>query len=932
MLTIRSYNLDFNWETNPHDRAINAFAAPGAWADADPVRHVAWYKTLGVNVIQTFCVSCNGYAWYESGVVPEQPGLEHDFLREMVRLGHRENMLVLGYFCPGANTKWGLDHPELSYGTPTEPHIPYTDEYLAYLEASIVDAVGTTGIDGFMVDWLRMPLTRASHGGRWLECEKRLYAQLMSAAFPGEDRLDAAQAVEFGRRAVDRCWETIRRAAKRANPDCIVWLTCCDVNDPHIVNSRALRETDWLLNEAGDLKGTADAKRMIGPHTRLITCLAEWNGQDPAEIVPAAIRANVGLYGFAAPGPDSLRPLEPVLARSVDNLRGDDRNLAILARVYHGVSMKALWSPEGRFVEPAQANPALKREVLRLALNEPPPHHQPYPFWFWNGKMEAEEIRRQLALMREAGITEFILHGRTGLQTPFLSEEWFAAVGTAVEDAATHGMRVWLYDEYNWPSGTANGAITADPCHREHFLTASGELKPVDGSYLPADRCVDYLNADRTREFIARCYQAYFDRFGQHFGRTIAGFFNDEVRFATPYPWSPSLGETPPAPADHYRRLGELIVQNHFGLLREWCEAHGVKFIGHVMGEETLGSQTRYVGDAWSVIACYHETGVDHLGPAATGHHPILPASVAALSGIREVTAETFAGNPWEMTPHDLYRISGWLYANGVTRMILHGFFYTRDGEAANDWPPDLFFRWSGWSGMADSIRWAGRVQHFLARATPRRRVALYYPLEEFQREFVPHPDYTLGYVDAAPVGNDRARAMHLNLGELMNAMIRRGIDFDLAPCQWLDRVRDRVLVVPTGARVAGVANAVPQGDRAPEACIAEVDRRLGPRVRVEGPHVEPRPRPVSPRLSDPYVHEGDDDGGVWVREFEFDGRPAVLLWNANATAFEGRCDLVETGPWSVWNPADGTLEPRGETDRLEMSLAPHSLLVVLGE
>ena len=45
---------------------------------------------MGNNVIQTFCVSCNGYAWYKNGVVPEQPGLKHDFLREVVRLGHAE--------------------------------------------------------------------------------------------------------------------------------------------------------------------------------------------------------------------------------------------------------------------------------------------------------------------------------------------------------------------------------------------------------------------------------------------------------------------------------------------------------------------------------------------------------------------------------------------------------------------------------------------------------------------------------------------------------------------------------------------------------------------------------------------------------------------------------------------------------------------------
>ena len=345
---IKAYDIDFNWGPG----GPNGFAKPGLWADADPAKHVAWYKAMGTNVIQTFCVSCNGYAWYKGGVTPEQPGLKHNFLPEMVRLGHREGMLVLGYFCAGSNTKWGKDHPELSYGFPSDPHIPYTDEYLKYLDSAIRDAVGKTGIDGFMLDWLRMPTTRASNGGRWLECEKKLYAQLMGEAFPGEERLSAAQMTEYGRRAVGRCWNAIRRAAKETNPRCIVWLTCCDVNDPHIVNSRALRETDWLLNEAGDAKRTADAKRMIGAHARLITCLALWNGQDPTKIVPAALQEGIGLYGFTKPGPDSLLPLEPLLSHPVSELSGDAKNIAVLARAFHGASMDSVRTADGRFVEP----------------------------------------------------------------------------------------------------------------------------------------------------------------------------------------------------------------------------------------------------------------------------------------------------------------------------------------------------------------------------------------------------------------------------------------------------------------------------------------------------------------------------------------------------------------------------------------------------
>ena len=344
---IKAYDLDFNWGPG----GPNGFAKPGLWAEADPAKHVAWYKAMGANAIQTFCVSCNGYAWYKNGVVPEQPGLKHDFLPEMVRLGHQEGLLVLGYFCAGSNTKWGQEHPDLSYGFPSEPHIPYTDAYLAYLDAAIRDAMSRTGADGFMMDWLRMPTSRASNGGRWLECEQKLYAQLMGEPFPGEPQLSSAQMTEYGRRAVERCWNVIRKAAKETNPECIVWLTCCDVNDPHIVNSRALRETDWLLNEAGDPQRTADAQRMIGPQTRLITCLANWNGQDPMQIVPAAVKAGIGLYGFTKPGDDSLLPLEDWLARPVSELKGDAKNIAVLARAFHGASLDSTRTPEGRFVE-----------------------------------------------------------------------------------------------------------------------------------------------------------------------------------------------------------------------------------------------------------------------------------------------------------------------------------------------------------------------------------------------------------------------------------------------------------------------------------------------------------------------------------------------------------------------------------------------------
>lgn len=347
---IKSYCLDFNWAKK------GGFAKPGDWNAADPAEFVAWHEQIGANCVQTFCVSCNGYAWYKGGPVPEQPGLKHDFLREVVKLGHAKGMLVMGYFCAGANTRWGEEHPDLSYGTPSKCHIPYTDEYLAYLESAVSDAVKTTGIDGFMVDWLWQP-KRDANGGKWLDAEKKLYEQLMGEPFPGEEKLTEAQEAAYGRKAIARCWTTIHKAAKSANPNVVIWLTVNDMTHEHVVNSEMYREVDWLMAEAGRMDHIDEVRSMVGSDTRMITCLAAWNGQDPFRAVPEALRNHVGLYGFARPlTGKGTYPLEKILESQVSELTGDAKNIAALARAYHGMSAHSVWK-DGRFEEPANAPP-----------------------------------------------------------------------------------------------------------------------------------------------------------------------------------------------------------------------------------------------------------------------------------------------------------------------------------------------------------------------------------------------------------------------------------------------------------------------------------------------------------------------------------------------------------------------------------------------
>ncbi len=336
---IKAFDIDFNWgEGGP-----NAFPRPGLWADANPAEHVKWYEDLGCNVIQTFAVSCNGYAWYKNGIIPEQPGLKYDFLTEMVRLGHQKNMKVFGYFCAGANTKWGIDHPDLSYGIPSNPHIPFTTQYLDYLCASIADAIKKTKMDGFMIDWLWNPgATMEPYPPlKWIDCEKNMFAELMNEPFPGIEKITPEIEHQFRRKAIDRCWNRIHEITKKTDPDCLIWLTCCQVTGKDVVGSQMFKEADLLMNEGGDLESVEAIRSMVGQHTRLLTCLANWNKQDAAAIVPGAMKANIGLYGFTKAGTNSLLPdIDSFLSKPVDSFTGDSRNIAALARAYKGLSSK----------------------------------------------------------------------------------------------------------------------------------------------------------------------------------------------------------------------------------------------------------------------------------------------------------------------------------------------------------------------------------------------------------------------------------------------------------------------------------------------------------------------------------------------------------------------------------------------------------------
>ena len=100
-------------------------------------------------------------------------------------------------------------------------------------------------------------------------------------------------------------------------------------------------------------------------------------------------------------------------------------------------------------------------ESLKRQFTEPPAEFSPIPFWFWNDDLSREEIVRQIRDFHAHEVHGFVIHPRMGLPRamPYLSDAYMELVEAAVAEAAGLGMRVILYDEGMYPSGSACGMV-----------------------------------------------------------------------------------------------------------------------------------------------------------------------------------------------------------------------------------------------------------------------------------------------------------------------------------------------------------------------------------------------------------------------------------------------------------------------------------------
>lgn len=144
-------------------------------------------------------------------------------------------------------------------------------------------------------------------------------------------------------------------------------------------------------------------------------------------------------------------------------------------------------------------------EVLtKENFKTPPKEMGILPFWFWNGEMNEDEMEWQMREYHAKGIPGLFIHGRFGEKIGYLSETWMEKTKFAVEKAKEIGIDVWIYDEMNWPSGTAYRKVPQEnPDLRQQYLEVCA--LPVPGPLFTFLEATDdrYVNTGNSKPIAA---------------------------------------------------------------------------------------------------------------------------------------------------------------------------------------------------------------------------------------------------------------------------------------------------------------------------------------------------------------------------------------------------------------------------------------------
>ena len=489
-------------------------------------------------------------------------------------------------------------------------------------------------------------------------------------------------------------------------------------------------------------------------------------------------------------------------------------------------------------------------------------------------------------------------------------------------------------------------------------------------------RNVNILDRRAVARFVELTHETYASQLGQQLA-DVDLFFTDEPQFGSAEHWSGGKQKCTPMiqwcdelpgafrakkgydlstilPAlfcwvgpktskyryDFYDVQSDLVADNYFGQIEQWCHAHDVASSGHLLLEESLLFHLMFSGSAMKNWARMDLPGVDLLG--ATPYKTMagweqrqfrvaedfsckLASSVAHLRQKRGVFTESFA-LAQKANVRQLLGVAAWQFAGGVTHMST---YTIQQHLAAADY-----------ARLSDFV---GRLAMLTRRGKHVADVAVLVPEASLWACYTPpsHGRFAGYFVDnAEPLVIDRV------FRDTCHQLLRRQRDFDGLSEQTLSQAQVsqgrlsladeqfRVLILPEARMLrpgtleivrallesGGVVVFVGQlpcqsperGDDAPltrdvAQLLAAFPQRA---VHLPGSNLDELVTWINQRVPPQVSWDGPDT--IRLLQRQEPGREILLLANPSSQAATGHLFVHGASRASIWDPETGTIGHAG--------------------
>ncbi len=190
------------------------------------------------------------------------------------------------------------------------------------------------------------------------------------------------------------------------------------------------------------------------------------------------------------------------------------------------------------------------------------------------------------------------------------------------------------------------------------------------------DAYINLLNKESVKVQLKAVYEPHWEHYKQEFGKTIVGFFSDEPELGNgvmyvnkpigadqDLPWSSEVeqqmqkrlgdewkiklpllwhnaiqnDETAKIRYTYMDIITELVRENFSETIGQWCEEHGVEYIGHMIEDDNsharLGST---LGHYYRGLAGQHMAGIDDIGGQVLPAGEIYPKTLSVIKKERD--------------------------------------------------------------------------------------------------------------------------------------------------------------------------------------------------------------------------------------------------------------------------------------------------------